>query len=89
MGPDKLEIALGTRLPTLERKSKATIKVNKERFQKLQNIGKSLSGVALQDHTQLRPCCQQKLKATFSELKNQDKISGVVWDYRKEFDQID
>jgi hypothetical protein len=29
------------------------------------------------------------LKATFSALKDQDKISGVVWDYRKEFDEID
>ena len=42
-----LEVALGGKLPMLERKERAKIKFDKERFEKLQLLGKSLDGVAL------------------------------------------
>lgn len=40
-----LEHALGGKLPLLERKQREKIKFDKERFEKLQTLGKSLGGV--------------------------------------------
>lgn len=65
------------------------LKVNLERYEKMNNLGKTLVSTNLDDLDKMRECCKIKKQALYKSAQQADIISKAIWDYKKEFQSIE
>ena len=74
----------------LERMQEQKVKFNHDRYEKMQNLGRSLtSQIELSASALRRDCCKEKRQQMSRINKNNQDLSRIIWNYKDSFNDID